>query len=238
MIMLAAMRRRLRPAGPHHAVGNLARAQRPRCHEHRAGTAARDLGVHARTDAPVVGTARVTAREAEVDKIDWTPYTAPGADSPALPPPYGHKENGPTRTASVAPHGPDDHRVDRADGRSNGTWALGLWCPKLCVQPLTCCFASSHRAAVGGNGVGAGVSLPDEPVGEQRLQGRGECAHDRSTDRAARCASSRCPPWPSAPGRLQPDLRGHGAVSPARELPRRGLITPKSPDSASRLSSI
>jgi len=50
-----------------------------------------------------------------------------------------------------------------------------------------------HRVAVGGDGVVAGVLLPDQPVGEERLQGRGEDAHHRTPDPPARWASSRRP---------------------------------------------
>ena len=46
-----------------------------------------------------------------------------------------------------------------------------------------------QRVAVGGDGVSTGVSLPDQPVGEERLQGRGERTH-RSDPR---WASSRVP---------------------------------------------
>jgi hypothetical protein len=33
---------------------------------------------------------------------------------------------------------------------------------------------------VGGDGVGAGLALVAEPLGEERLQGGGECGHDRA----------------------------------------------------------
>ena len=46
------------------------------------------------------------------------------------------------------------------------------------------------RVPVGGDGVGAGLSLPGQPVGEERLQGGGQRAHDRPP---ARYASRRCP---------------------------------------------
>ena len=42
--------------------------------------------------------------------------------------------------------------------------------------------------AVGGDGLAAGVPLAGQPVGEERLQGRGERGHGRSSH-----ASSRCP---------------------------------------------
>src|SRR4051812_27835381 len=44
-----------------------------------------------------------------------------------------------------------------------------------------------QRVAVGGDGVRAGLPLPDEPVGKERLQGRGERGHPRPP----RCASRR-----------------------------------------------
>ena len=38
----------------------------------------------------------------------------------------------------------------------------------------------SPGVTVGGHGVGAGLSLPDEPLGEVGLQGGGEGGHDRA----------------------------------------------------------
>jgi len=42
-----------------------------------------------------------------------------------------------------------------------------------------------QRVAVGGDGVGAGVALADQPLGEERLQSGGERGHDRPADPAA-----------------------------------------------------
>ena len=61
-----------------------------------------------------------------------------------------------------------------------------------------------QRVAVGGDGVRAGVPLADQPVGEERLQGRGERGHGRA-DRPAGCLrggfESLRRRWPAAPGR-------------------------------------
>jgi uncharacterized protein YciI len=48
--------------------------------------------------------------------------------------------------------------------------------------------------SVGGDGMRAGLTLPGRPVGEERLQGRGERGHGWP----ARCCSSRCPARPAA----------------------------------------
>lgn len=54
-----------------------------------------------------------------------------------------------------------------------------------------------ERVAVRGDGAWAGLALGHEPVGEERLQGRGEAAHDVT---ACRWASSRPVAWPSSSG--------------------------------------
>jgi hypothetical protein len=50
------------------------------------------------------------------------------------------------------------------------------WLPAR--PPLRECQQQLERVAIGGNGLRACVPLAHEPVGEERLQGRGECGHE------------------------------------------------------------
>lgn len=72
-----------------------------------------------------------------------------------------------------------------------------IQCGGLLGQPLVSeREQQAHRVAVGGYGVRAGMELPSQPFGEERLQGRCERAHHSTTDpmrgsrSATRCISS------------------------------------------------
>jgi hypothetical protein len=50
----------------------------------------------------------------------------------------------------------------------------------------------SDRGSVAGDGVGRGATLTDEPVGEERLQHRGERGHGWPSSRGSRRAAASC----------------------------------------------
>src|SRR6266436_1979515 len=79
----------------------------------------------------------------------------------------------------------DQRRVEILDPQAGGRSAGAL---------LSEGQEKPQRVAVGRNGVRAGVLLPGEPVGEERLQGRGERGHGitagRGSSRSAASASS------------------------------------------------
>ncbi len=55
----------------------------------------------------------------------------------------------------------------------------------------TNCSSSRPGVAIGGDGVGAGVTLTDEPVSEPRFQGRCESAHGRLLAACSRRCAAR-----------------------------------------------
>ena len=97
--------------------------------------------------------------------------------------------------------------------------------------PVCCCGEREQqpeRVAVGGDRVRAGLALADQPLGEERLQGRGERAHDRASAgrggarRRARAARAR----PAGTSRSRPGgggpARPTAAAAARRRRRRRG----------------